>query len=237
MKIKSRKELEKEYNKIYGEISLDVYERLKNKLGEDFNEHLLQCALDRIKETNKNIEYHMIKFTFYEEPKQTHRARANYDKKIMYVPNAKSNSKAIEKFILDLKEDIQIVCTPIKIFLKAYCPMPNTINPLDMVLYETEHDYAIGKPDFDNILKAYCDMIQKHIILDDDIISASSFEKYFSLKPRVKLIIMYTNGYASEYAYNKITSRKSYKQLKNNIDLELLVTPYKKKNKNKKKKG
>lgn len=235
MKIKSRKMLEKEYNKVYGDISLDKYERLKDKLGEDFTEDLLHSALDRIK--NTKVDYHMIRFTFYEEPKQTHRPRANYYKKIMYVPNAKTNNNAIGTFIHDLKKDIQLVCMPIKISLKAYLPMPNKVNPLEMVLYETEHDYAIGKPDFDNILKAYCDMIQKHIILDDDIVSASTFEKFYSLKPRVELLIIYPTGYASEYAYKKITSRKSYKQLENKPDIDLLVSPYKKPIKNKKKKG
>lgn len=234
MKIKTRKVLEKEYNEKYGNISLDKFERLRDKLGEDFNEDLLLSALDRINNTKKKLHYHMIRFTFYEEPKQTHRPRANHDKNIMYVPNAKSNFNAIGTFIEDLREDIDIVCTPIKICLNAYLPMPNGANPLDILLYELEHDYAIGKPDFDNILKAYCDMIQKHIILDDDIVSSASFDKYYSLKPRVELLVIYTDGFASEYAYKKIVSRKSYKELENNSKVELLVDQYKKPKKKKK---
>lgn len=234
MKIKTRKALEKEYNELYGNISLDVYERLKNKLGEDFNEDLLQSALERIKKARKKIKYSMIRFTFYEKPKQTHRPRADYAKKIMYVPNAKLNSNAIATFIEDLKEDINIICTPIKICLKAYLPMPNNAKPLDILLYELEHDYAVGKPDFDNILKAYCDMIQNHIILDDDIVSSASFDKYYSLKPRVELLVIYTDGVASEYTYNRITSRKSYKQLVNKDEVNLVVEKYSKPKKKKK---
>lgn len=233
MKIKSRKEKEKEYKKIYGNISNDIYERLREELGEDFNEDLLQNALIRIKETKKNIKYYMVRFTFYEEPIQTHRPRVNYHTRAMHVPNAKENHEAIGKFIKNLKKDINIISTPMKVCLKAYLPMPKNIKPIDMLLYETEHDYAIGKPDFDNILKAYCDMIQEYIILDDDIVSSSEFNKYFSLKPRVELSIIYTNGYASEYTYKTIKNRKSYKKLSDHIDSELIVTPYKKHKKKK----
>lgn len=233
MKIKTRKEREKEYKKLYGNISDDIYKRLKDKLGEDFNEDLLQDALKRIKEAHENIEYHMIKFTFYEEPIQTHRPRVNYHTRAMHVPNAKENHEAIKKFVKNLKEDISVISTPMKICLTAYLPMPNNLKPIEVLLYETEHDYAIGKPDFDNILKAYCDMIQEHIILDDDIVSSSSFDKYFSLKPRVELSIIYTNGYASEYTYKTIKNRKSFKKLPNHIDSELLVIPYKKRKKKK----
>lgn len=234
MKIKSRKEREKEYKKIYGNISTDIYDRLVNELGEDFNEDLLQSALKRISESRETLEYHMIRFTFYEEPIQTHRPRVNYYTRNMHVPNAKENHDAIGKFIKKLKKDIQVISTPMKVCLTAYCPMPTTLKPIEILLYETEHDYAIGKPDFDNVLKAYCDMIQQHIILDDDIISSASFNKYYSLKPRVELSIIYTNGYVSEYTYNKIKSRKSYQQLSDHIKSELIVMPYKKQKKKKK---
>lgn len=233
MRIKSREKLEKEYNEKYGNISLDIYERLKDRLGEDFNEDLLQSALSRINESKEKLKHHMVKMTFYEEPKQTHRPRVNYNTKIMYVPNAKANAKSVTKFINDLKEDIDVVCTPIRIELTAYLPMPKTAKALDILLYELEFDYAIGKPDFDNILKAYCDMIQNSLILDDDIVASATFNKFYSLKPRVELKLIYPNGFASEYAYNKITSRKSFKNLDNKTDIELLVEPYKKPKKKK----
>ena len=169
----------------------------------------------------------MIHFTFYEKPIQTHRPRSRGGKGF-YVPNSAENSKAIEKFVKNLKEDIKIISTPMKVILKAYSPMPKSANPIDIILYETEHDYAIGKPDFDNILKAYCDMIKNTIILDDDIVSSAKFSKYYSLKPRVELNIIYTNGYSSEYTYNTIKARKSFKQLSDNIEVELLCVPYKK---------
>ena len=235
MKIKSRKQREKLYNEEYGNISLDKYERLEEALGDNFNEDILQSALDRIKDAKKKIEYYMINFTFYEVPIQTHRPRVNYKNHMMHVPNAKDNWNAIEKLIKGIKKDISLVSTPMRIIMKAYYPMPKNIKPIEIILYETEHDYAIGKPDFDNVLKAYCDMIQQHIILDDDIVSSVSFDKYYSLKPRVELSIIYTNGYASEYTYKTIKNRKSYKKLSDHIESELLVIPYKKSKKKVKK--
>ena len=234
MKIKSRKEREKIYSELYGNVSTDIYERLKNSLGEDFNEDLLQAALSRIKDIQKKLEYHMIRFTFYEEPVQAHRPRVNYSRHMMHVPNAKDNSNAVKKLIKDIKKELSIIAVPMKVILKAYYPMPKHIKALDVLLYELEHDYAIGKPDFDNVLKAYCDMMLNNIILDDDIVSSASFDKYYSLKPRVELNIIYTNGYASEYTYKSIKNRKSFERLKDYIDSELLVIPYKKP---KKKKG
>ena len=227
MKIKNRKTREKEYSKEYGNVSLDKYERLRNELGDKFNDKLLLKAKERINECHDNIKYYKIHFTFYEKPIQTHRPRSRFNGG-MYVPNAKENSEAIGKFIKKLKKDISIVSTPMKIILNAYYPMPKNIKPIEVVLYELEHDYAIGKPDFDNVLKAYCDMLQNHVILDDDIVSSCEFNKYFSLKPRVELTLIYTNGYASEYTYKTIKSRKTYNKLKNHIDSKLLVTPYKK---------
>ena len=234
MKIKSRKQREKEYNSQYGNVSNDVYERLRFFLGDKFNETLLENANKRIKEARKKIKYNQIKITFYEEPYQSHRPRVNFHTRGLHVPLAKENLNFIKNFVDDLKEDIKLVSTPMRVDLIAYFPMPKNIKPVEVLLYETEHDMAIGKPDFDNILKAYVDMIRESIILDDDIVSESYFKKYFSLKPRVILTITYTNGFVSEHSYKKITSRKSFKDLEQYIDTQLIVTPISKvKNKSK----
>ena len=115
MKIRTRKEREKEYESLYGDISNDKFQRLKNELGDKFNEELLLDALSRVEEVQSKIKYHMIHFTFYEEPIQSHRPRMHGKFKGMYVPNAKANSEAIGKFVKNLKDDISIVATPMKI--------------------------------------------------------------------------------------------------------------------------
>ena len=236
MKIKSRKEREKEYKEEYGDISNDVYERLEKFIGNDFSDSLFKNINKRIDEAKKSVKYNQIKITFYEEPIQSHRPRVNFHTRGLHVPNAKENLDFMKKFINNLHAELKLIATPMCIDLKAYFPMPKNLKNEEVILYELEHDYAIGKPDFDNILKAYVDMIRESIILDDDIVSASKFEKYYSLKPRVILTITYTNGYVSEHTYKKISSRKSFKDFKQYIDTELLVTPISKK-KNKKKKG
>lgn len=234
MRIKSRKERQKLYDSEYGGISIDVYERLKNFLGDKFNEQLFENVNFRIKEAHENLEYNQIKITFYEEPIQSHRPRVNFHTRGLHVPNAKENLDFMKKFIKNLKKDIKLISTPMRVDLVAYFPMPHNIKPEEVLLYETEHDMAIGKPDFDNILKAYVDMIRESIILDDDIVSESYFKKYYSLKPRVVLTITYTNGFVSEHTYKKITTRKSFKDLDSYIDTKLIVTPI---SKSKKRKG
>ena len=52
MNIKSRKQREKEYNSQYGNVSNDVYDRLRFFLGDNFNETLLENANKRIKEAH-----------------------------------------------------------------------------------------------------------------------------------------------------------------------------------------
>lgn len=225
MKSKTRKQKAKEYNSQYGDVSNDVYERLKFFLGDKFNEKLLENVNARIKESKEKLKYNQIRITFYEEPIQSHRPRVNFVTRGLHVPHAKENLNFMHDFINNLKEEIKLIATPMRVDLIAYFPMPKNIKPEEVFLYETEHDMAIGKPDFDNILKAYVDMIRETLIIDDDIVSESYFKKYYSLKPRVVLTITYTNGYVSEHTYKKITSRKSFKDLQDRIDTELIVTP------------
>ena len=229
MKIKTRKDRESEYELLYSNISNDAYTRVSEYLGKSFTPELLKAAQDRIENVKKNIEYHTLNFTFYEVPIQTNRPRVNYHTRNIHVPNARANSDAIEKLVLGIRDDMELIATPSRVIMTAYYPMPKGAKPLDVLMYETCHGYAIGKPDFDNVLKAYCDMIKNHIILDDDLVSSSRFDKYFSLKPRVDLSITYTNGYASEYTYKKIKSRKTFEEQSDRIKAKLLVQPFKQK--------
>lgn len=226
MKIKTRKQREKDYIDKYGDISDDKFTRLQEFIGDKFNEKLFQMVNHRIKEIKKNIKYKSIKFTFYELPVESHRPRVSGTFGGLYVPNAKQNWNAMNDFIKDLKIDLKKISTPIKISLKAFYKMPSNINPVDIVIYETEHDYGLGKPDFDNVLKAYSDMIIGNLILDDDLVVSAEFNKYFSLKPRVEMIITYANGCATDYVYKAITSRKSFKDIEKHTSIKLLVTPY-----------
>ena len=227
MRIKSRKQREKEYLAEYGDISIDLYERIKNRLNGRLTKSLVDSLKNRLQDVNDNIKYNELRFIFYEKPIQAHRPRINYSSHIMYSPNAKENSKAIESFVESLKNSFSVIAVPMKIKLNAYYPMPKNINDLEFLIYELGLDYAIGKPDFDNVLKAYCDMLLRTVILDDDLIASAEFNKYFSIKPRVELSILYTNGYTSEYAYKTITKRKLFLELFNNTDCKLLVKKYK----------
>ena len=231
MKIKTRKQREADYNARYSDISIDKFTRLQDDLGDRFNENLLIAADMRLKEIKSNTTYERVRFTFYEKPIQSHRPRSSSIHKGLYVPNAKANKKAMKDLLKDIKSNIKQIVTPMKIKVNAYYPMPTNANPLEKVVYELEGDYAIGKPDFDNVLKAYTDMMIGEIFLDDDLISSCEFNKYFSLKPRTELEIIYPNGFVSDWARKTVTNRMSYKKLENegilHVSSDLIVSPYK----------
>lgn len=221
-KIKTRKQLEAEYLALYGDVSKDMFERLQNFLGDEFTEDLLKTAIKRVKDVREQMTYSKIRVMFYEKPTQAHRPRANFRSRSFRTPNAAENSKAIEKLVKDIRKDLDLIVTPMKIILTAYYPMPTTAKPLDVVLFETKHQYCVEKPDFDNVLKAYCDAIQNHIILDDDLVCSSTFDKYYSIKPHVELLIIYQDNFDAEYTYKKIKARKRFKEQEYRIKAKLI---------------
>lgn len=222
-KIKTRKQRNLEYGEKFSQVSNDTWERLSDYLGDFLNEKTLQASIDRKKYIKEHMTYSEINIVFFEEPIQTHRGRYNSFTKSIHSPNAKDNFKAVEALVKDVKDQLKIVCTPMHVSLTAYHRMPEGLHPVEVILFETCQDFAACDPDFDNILKAYCDMVQTNIILNDDLVCSSTFEKYYSLKPRVELVIKYPDKFASKYTYNRIISRKSFKELSDRITAELIL--------------
>ena len=54
-------------------------------------------------------------------------------------------------------------------------------------------------------------MIQRILILNDNIITKGSTEKYYSVKPRVEIDIKYQLGYDSKFNKRRMESTKAYK--------------------------
>ena len=61
-----------------------------------------------------------------------------------------------------------------------------------------------SKPDWDNVAKAYCDMIQGILIYDDSLIVEGNSRKFYSLKPRIEIKIEYMEDYDSKFNKRKI---------------------------------
>ena len=82
------------------------------------------------------------------------------------------------------------------------------MSKVEMVLAEMGLIRPISKPDWDNIGKAYCDMIQGFLIYDDSLIIKGMSEKFYSIKPRIEITISYMEDFDSKFNKRKMLKRK-----------------------------
>ena len=85
------------------------------------------------------------------------------------------------------------------------------MNNAEKILAELGLIYPISKPDFDNLVKAYCDMIQGYILEDDSLVTEGYVKKRYSIKPRIEISIEYMEDYDSAFNRNKILKKKGGK--------------------------
>jgi hypothetical protein len=55
-------------------------------------------------------------------------------------------------------------------------------------------------------------MIQQILLLNDNVITKGSVEKYYSVKPRVVINIKYQKGFDSKFNKKKMTKSTNYKK-------------------------
>lgn len=195
--------MEKDYEEKYGDITEDYEERIDQLLTPiktDSRRKLLQEEIFRI----RNVEWITKKFTIYLLPKATPRPRLG-QRGVFYVKGAKDNKKLFKKFINDI--DIDIITTPTKFTCKSYFPIPSSMNQIEKVLAEIGLIRPISKPDWDNVGKAYCDMLQGLILYDDSLIVEGVSKKYYSMKPRIEITISYMKEHDSGYNRKKMKEK------------------------------
>lgn len=196
--------IEKEYNEIYGDIPRDYEGRLEyllNKMNlKRFNEPVYEY-MKRIRE----IKWKDISYTIYLLPKATPRPRSGKNG-IFYVKGAKDNKKFFQNYIVN--QDIDLITTPCKFICNSYFPIPSSMNNIEKIAAEMGLIRPTSKPDWDNIAKAYCDMVQDLLIYDDSLIIKGVSEKFYSVKPRIEITISYMEDYDSQYNKKKILSKK-----------------------------
>lgn len=195
--------MEKDYEEKYGDITEDYEERINQLLTPiktDSRRKILQEEIFRI----RNVEWITKKFTIYLLPKATPRPRLG-QRGVFYVKGAKDNKKLFKKFIND--SDINIITTPTKFTCKSYFPIPSSMNQIEKVLAEIGLIRPISKPDWDNVGKAYCDMLQGLILYDDSLIVEGVSKKYYSMKPRIEITISYMKEHDSGYNRKKMKEK------------------------------
>lgn len=225
-KIKNRKQRLIEYNENTSDIPRnDPVERIMHCIGNKLTISKVEKILERRKDIEQQQTYSCFKITYYEYPVGSERPRSRSANGFVtnYVPNAKDNKKYLDNLISDIRDYIKIIHTPIFIKCNSYHPMPSGLSVEEMVLFEAGILNPVTKPDFDNIVKSYVDMMIEKIILDDDLVYKAKIEKFFSFLPRVELFIYYEDKFSSKFMYRRIKNRKSFKRLEDHIEISRLL--------------
>ena len=126
-----------------------------------------------------------------------------------YVKGAKKMKRFFEKII----QEHMIICTRVEYVLKAYMPTPtSTMNNTEIYLAEKGLILPISTSDWDNLAKTYTDCLQDILLLNDNIINPGHVYKYYSIKPRIELEILFQSNYDSNYNQKKSQNTLAYKK-------------------------
>ena len=209
MLIKNINKYINEYKNISPVFLIRVSEYMKDK-SFDF-----KSKIEKISNRILNIKENTIKIVLYIIPEATPRPRLSLTSGKFYVKNSKTNSNFMELIVRNNNDILNLITTPCRFIVNTFLPIPKGFNKIDTILAEMGLIRPITKPDWDNLGKTYSDMIQKHLIIDDSIIIEGSCNKYYSLKPRVEILIHYKEEFDCKYN-EKLIDKKLNKLLKRN---------------------
>ena len=184
----SKKEL-KEYLEEYSKIPDDMFERLI-QLSENMTNKNVNNFIENAK-NNLETKWDEIKFIFYFIPKATPRARFTRCRRHFYVSDAKNNQNLMINFCKENLKDFKMIATPCKFYADIYFPTPKGMTKEEKLRSELKLIHHVSKPDWDNLGKTYSDMVQNTIILDDSLIIEGKVTKYYSIKPRIEITILF----------------------------------------------
>lgn len=207
--MKTRKQLELEYESKYNEIPRDYQERLawmydKYHITEAKGEEILTKYYNMM----NALYYQTIHIVLYEEPRGKERHRYRYVSRNNLIQEAVSNpgyvqvysisgaqdqkymKRLIEQELVDLQH---LIYTPCDLVYTTFQKTPSKFNSVDTYLAELGLIRPIEKPDWDNIGKKYSDMSNSNLWLDDRLVIRGIVDKYYSILPRVEIELNYLN--------------------------------------------
>ena len=202
----SMNKLVEEYDRRYAHLpntdkELEDYIREKYKVNQD--------KVDKMKDDIIGLDWKKIHLILPIIPKPTPRPRYT-SKGHMYVKGAAEH----KQFFQAILDEHDIIFTTTKIDIDVYLPIPtSSMNSSEILLAQQGFIRPIGGGDWDNIAKTYCDMMQGVLISNDNIIIEGSLRKWYSIKPKVKISLMYQENFDSKYNKRKVTSSKTYRSL------------------------
>ena len=195
--------MEKEYNELYGSIPRDSMDRIDFMIKDKKLSRYKLKVYDVIHKI-MNIKWKTLSYTIYLVPNATPRPRSGKNG-IFYVKGASDNKKFFQQNLIN--QDIPLITTPTKFHCVSYLPIPNSMNPVEKICAEMGFIHPVSKPDWDNIGKAYCDMIQDILLYDDSLIIEGTSIKKYSIKPRIEITISYMEDYDSVFNKQKIIKK------------------------------
>ena len=208
MKNENLKLYAEKYKNINSDLNKRIYEYIESHRfsSKDFEE--IDKEIDRI----LNIDHEIIKIVLDIIPESTPRPRLNFRNGNFYVVNAHSNNEFL-RVLVDKEELLQNkIHTPLIFTCNTYFPIPSGMNKKEVILAELGVIRPPISKDWDNLGKTYSDMIQKWLLINDGLIIKGTTEKFWSLKPRVEIILDYLTEFDCKYNEKLITKSKFYQE-------------------------
>lgn len=225
--MKTRQQRLSEYDLKYSHIPRDYNERLSWMYD---NLHITPSKAQEILNARSGMLstlcYKTYKIILYEDPIGAARPRARYINRSnlisaakadtsfihIYSPHAKENSLYMKRILEDqeFSELEQLICTPCEVIYDGYFHTPPSWSSVDKFLCEIGLQRPLIKPDWDNIGKAYSDMYNGNVWIDDILTIDGRVRKYYSILPRIEIELLYQNMVYNRYQYNSIISRKDF---------------------------
>ena len=122
--------------------------------------------------------------------------------------------KVYDDKIADIVIDSDIIHTIVRIHLDFYIPTPtSSMNKTEIILAQMKKIRPIGNGDWDNLAKTYTDCLQSVLIINDNIITDGRVKKYYSIKPRIKILIRWQADFDCDYNRKKTLTSVTYRKL------------------------
>lgn len=201
-----------EYHNKFDHIPKDYEDRLAWLYDEiDFTKNDLDKLLS-VTDKLANAEWEELLYIFYMVPRSTPRARQRKATQTFYVKDAHNKKQVFDQFI-ETCSDLQcVISTPTMLNCKVYIETPSGMSRLEKMAAELELIHHVNAPDWDNLGKGYCDMIQKTLISNDSIVCRGTVEKFYSVLPRIEVTVKFMRSYDCKFNKRSVEKRKSFRE-------------------------
>lgn len=214
----------KEYDNLYSLIPKDYNDRLKWLFEQvEFSSKDLTTLLSKVDELT-STEWESVKYIFYMEPSYSARPRRSPKTFTFYVPESHDAQRMFQEFMDVHSQVVDAISTPCIMETKTYTKTPKSMTKMEALAAELELIHNLNSPDWDNIGKLYCDMVQKALITNDSIVCRGEVEKFYSVLPRVEITVYYMKKYDCKFNKRSVEKRKSFlENPKSNFNIDSIL--------------